>query len=412
MKVLHVIPTLDPRSGGPAEGLRLLGSELQKLSGFSVEVATLDSPQAPWLTNFPIETHAIGPAYGNYRYCPRLVRWLREHAANYDAVSIHGLWQHTGFGTWMALRKTGMPYVIFPHGMLDPWFKRQYPLKHYKKWLYWPWADYQVLRDARAVCFTCDEERLLARKSFWLYCCREEVVGYGVRRPAGDPEGQKRAFAERCPELRGHRILLYLGRLHEKKAPDLLIEGFRQIITGGLRPTDDGRPLALVMAGPASSPEYRHRLETLAGDLLHQPGTPGGLGPMITFPGMLEGELKWGACHSADALILPSHQENFGIAVVEALACGTPVLISNKVNIWREIARGGGLVEDDTVDGVVRLLTRWLTLSLDARTEMRKTATRCFETHFEIGHAARRLAGILDPDRAKEGFGHATSQIA
>ena len=79
---------------------------------------------------------------------------------------------------WLALeslRKQGFhtpAYFVFTHGMLDPWFKRTYPLKHLKKWLYWPWAEYRVLRDAQAVLFTCEEERILARQSFWLYKCK------------------------------------------------------------------------------------------------------------------------------------------------------------------------------------------------------------------------------------------------
>jgi hypothetical protein len=74
----------------------------------------------------------------------------------------------TAFATWRALHGTDIPYFVYPHGMLDPWFKRTYPLKHLKKWTYWPWADYRVLRDARAVLFTTEQERLLARQSFWL----------------------------------------------------------------------------------------------------------------------------------------------------------------------------------------------------------------------------------------------------
>ena len=75
-----------------------------------------------------------------------------------------------------------------------------------------------------------------------------------------------------------------------------------------------------------------------------------------SLPGMLQGDMKWGALNAAEVFCLPSHQENFGIAVAEALGCGTPVLISDKVNIWREIeADGAGLVDDDTVDGTSEL---------------------------------------------------------
>ena len=90
---------------------------------------------------------------------PRLLSWLRENATRYDAVIVNGIWQYHSYATWLALHRSETPYFVFTHGMLDPWFKRRHPLKHLKKWLYWPWADYRVLRDAQAVIFTCEEER-------------------------------------------------------------------------------------------------------------------------------------------------------------------------------------------------------------------------------------------------------------
>ena len=78
----------------------------------------------------------------------------------------HGLWQYSSLGVWQALRGGGAPYFIYPHGMLDPALKSAYPLKHLKKTLYWLWAERRVLRDARAVLYTCEEERRLARSTF------------------------------------------------------------------------------------------------------------------------------------------------------------------------------------------------------------------------------------------------------
>ena len=111
---------------------------------------------------------------------------------------------------------------------------------------------------------------------------------------------------------------------------------------------------------------------------------------------MLQGELKWGALLAAEAFILPSHQENFGIAVAEALAVGTPVLISDKVNIWREIeADGAGLVAPDTLDGTVSLLERWLALSPAARQQMGERARACFTAHFEMRRETENLLAVI-----------------
>src|SRR6266481_4864459 len=106
------------------------------------------------------------------------------------------------------------------------WFKRAYPLKHLKKWLYWPWAEYRVLRNASAVCFTCEEERKLARQSFWLYRCNEKVVAFGTAAPGGDAQAQKRLFLSHYMELQGRRFILFLGRIHPKKGCDLVIRAF------------------------------------------------------------------------------------------------------------------------------------------------------------------------------------------
>jgi glycosyltransferase involved in cell wall biosynthesis len=112
---------------------------------------------------------------------------------------------------------------------------------------------------------------------------------------------------------------------------------------------------------------------------------------------MLTGDLKTGALWAAEIFALPSHQENFGIAVVEALACGVPALISNKVNIWREIEQDqAGLVENDDETGAFNLLRRWFSLSADQRQEYRAQARCCFANRFEIRRAARSLIALLE----------------
>jgi glycosyltransferase involved in cell wall biosynthesis len=331
------------------------------------------------------------------------VPWLREHARGFDAIVVNGIWQYTSFGTWRALRKEPVPHFVFTHGMLDPWFKLHYPLKHLKKWLYWPWGEYRVLRDARAVMFTCEEERRLARDSFFLYKVNECVVNYGTARPEGNPDRQRESFLSQFPGLRGKRILLFLSRIHEKKGCDLLIKAFGALSTPNVeRPASSAAQLSLnsslhlVIAGPCADSAYLDSLRRLASDCC-PPNS-------VSFTEMLSGDLKWGAFHAADAFILPSHQENFGIAVAEALACGLPVLISNKVNIWREIEQdGGGLVAEDTLEGTRDLLEQWLRLSPQQQERMRTSALDCFNQRFEIGRAADSLYEALFRMTRKDG---------
>lgn len=375
MRILHAIHSVDLRGGGPIEGIKQLTRHNTK-AGHTVEVVTLDAPDHPALQDFPVPVHAMGPSYLSYGYTPRYVPWLIDHQRDYDVVIVNGIWQYNSLGTWQALRNSSTPYCVFPHGMLDPWFKTNYPLKHLKKWLYWPWGDYRVLRDALAVMFTTEEERRLARRSFWLYRCDEVVLPYGINPPTGDARAQREQFLEKFPHLRGKHLLLYLSRVHEKKGCDLLLEAFAKVASDPDASPSDPRPLHLVIAGSADD-HYGMKLK--------ESMVASALADHVTWTGLLTGDLKWGAFHAAEAFVLPSHQENFGIAVAEAQACGVPVLISNKINIWREVKlHGSGIVDSDDLDGTERLLRAWLAMSKTERAAMRKNAVVCFEKCFAV----------------------------
>jgi glycosyltransferase involved in cell wall biosynthesis len=363
---------LHPDGGGPPEGVRQLAAAALRLN-HQVEIVTLDRPGSVWTQGSQFPIHCVGPRHLKYGYAPGFIPWMRTNVGRFDAVVVNGLWQFHSFATWRALRGSSVPYYVFTHGMLDPWFKRQYPLKHLKKLAYWPWAEYRVLRDARAVLFTSEEERLLARQSFRQYRAREIVVNYGSPGLSGDPSAQREAFLQLFPEVRGKRALLFLGRIHPKKGCDLLLEAFAPLAR--LYPS-----LHLVIAGPDQT-GMQARLMSLAERL--------GIAQAVTWTGMLHGDLKAGAFRAAEAFVLPSHQENFGIAVVEALSGQVPVLISNQVNIWREIAEDrAGFVADDTLQGTQQLLRKWLSLSGDERQVMAHNAGTCFRQRFHIDTAA------------------------
>jgi glycosyltransferase involved in cell wall biosynthesis len=383
MKILQVISSLNPAYGGVAACLEALTPELQKL-GHTSDVATVDRPDEPWLAAFPGPVHALGPARLGYQYSARLGPWLRQEAARFDVVVVHGMWQYHGLAVHRALRWAGAPpYFIFSHGMLDPWFKREYPLKHLKKLFYWWPAERRVLRDAKAVLFTCEEEKILARQSFAGYRCREQVVAFGTIGVAGEASEQREAFYASVPALRGKPFWLFLGRIHVKKGVDLLIKAY-----GALAKRAGTTLPALVIAGPAASAEYLRELQALAA--AHCPSGS------VHWPGMISGSVKWGALRAAEVFVLPSHQENFGIAVVEALSCGTPVLISDQVNIWREIkADAVGAVENDDLVGTTKLLTDWLATDETTRAAIRTRAVKSFAARYAIAAAAQNLASTL-----------------
>jgi len=373
LKILQIVQTLDPQVGGVASAVRALSRGLAR-RGHKIDIVTLDEPNIFPNEDVDLTIHALGEGLTSYRYSSAFPKWLRDHARDFDRVIVHGIWQHQSFATWRQFHRSATPYYVFPHGMLDPWFKRTFPRKHLKKWLYWPWAEYRVLRDAAAVIFTSEEERLQARESFWLYKCNERVSPLGIEPPA-DSLGARDIFLLKYPQLRNRPTLLFLGRLHPKKGCDMLIDAFPR-----------GSDFALVLAGPDQigwEHELRRRIDV-------------DLAKRVIFPGMLEGEMKQGAFAVADAFILPSHQENFGMAVVEALAAGVPVLISNRVNIWREIeADGAGFVEGDDLTGTTRLIERWRDAPLPQREQMRANARKCFANRFHIERAVDSLLSIL-----------------
>ncbi len=380
MRILRVISSVNPNSGGPIEGIKQIQKPLTEM-GVELEIACCDPPNATWLsnTNLPI-VHALGPAKNSYGYTVNLLPWLKENTHRFDLVIIHGLWQYHGFAVWRALAGTKTPYYVFTHGMLDPWFKNTYPLKHFKKWLYWPWAEYRVLRDAKRVIFTCEDERLLARESFWLYKANEAVTAYGISNPPANKEDLAAKFLAQYPQLKGKRIILFLSRIHVKKGCDLLIEAFAKVAK-----LDSN--LHLVLAGPDQT-NWLSKLKIQAENL--------GISDQMTCPGMLQDNMKWGAFYAAEVFCLPSHQENFGIVVAEALSCGKPVLISDKVNIWREIqADGAGLIANDTLEGTEDLLTRWLSLSPEEFATMQEKTVSCFKNRFHIKRAAEQLLKII-----------------
>src|SRR5689334_17146755 len=253
--------------------------------GHHVEVVALDPPTANWLRAIDLPVHALGRGLTSYGYSRALARWLKTHGHNYECVIVNGGWQYPGFAVWRRFRRSGLPYYVFPHGMLDPWFKRTYPLKHVKKWLYWPWAEYRVLRDAAAVIYTSEQERVEARQSFWLYKARERVSSLGVEAPTDRAPGAKEMFLEKFPAVRDTNPLLFLGRLHPKKGCDLAIDAFSAV-------AQENGAMSLVMAGPDQI-GWQRALTDRAEKL--------GVASRVTFTGMLDGDLKHGALMTADA---------------------------------------------------------------------------------------------------------------
>ncbi len=266
-----------------------------------------------------------------------LYRALDHLIPQSDVVHVHSLYLFHDWAAWRLCRKHRVPYIVRPHGTLDPYiWARHRRRKEILERLF----QSRMLREAAAIHYTADEEMELATP--YVGGARGVVVpnGLDLSEYANlPPPGE---FRKQFPQICGRRIVLFLSRLNFKKGLDLLIPAFARALA-------QHNDLHLVIAGPddgmlADTTRWvaEHHLEK-----------------RVTFTGMLTGRLKLAALSDAFMFVLPSYSENFGIAVVEAMACGLPVAITDKVNTWRDVeAAGAGLVGPTTVDSVAEQIVR------------------------------------------------------
>ena len=455
LKTLHVIGSMDPVSGGPCQALRNMIPLLRE-HGIESEVVTFDVADGSTYATDSFPIHGVGPSNNPWTYSKRFRPWMDDNLPRFDAIILHGLWLYNGFATLRVVKryyKTSghdhPQFLIMPHGMLDPWFQRasNRRLKAWRNWLYWKLIERKVVNDAYGLLFTCDEELLLARQTFAGYAPKREMnIGLGISNPPLESPQMEPAFRATTPDLNGRPYLLFLSRIHPKKGVDLLLKAYANVLRNGTieRPLPEtgtadlgpssrfvlsrralapvaacgeatkpglapngslneqsqagrGEPIGmgglrrevpdLVIAGPIDS-EYARRMINMAKELE--------VSDRVHFPGMLSGDAKWGAFYGCEAFVLPSHQENFGIAVAEALACGKPVLISNQVNIWREIEySGAGIVAEDTEQGTIQLLERWFAMSGLEKESIGLKARACYRQYFDIAISTHRMAEAL-----------------
>lgn len=403
MKLLHVISSLDPKGGGVSQALR---TSIKGLAGLGVnnEVVCINEPDADYLANEAFPIYAMGPGITSWQYNAKALTWLKQNIRNYDAIVVHGLWQfqtYAVYNAWKSSEQKKPRLFVMPHGMLDPYFQRAKGrrLKAWRNFAFWKLIEHKIINHADAVFFTCKQEQVLARESFSPYVPKTEVVvGLGVDGPPPFAPVMSQAFAAKCGKFPSNFYFLFLGRIHEKKGVDLLIQAYNNLCSSMIAKQircSDNRLLSLnelpnlVIAGPNGETPFGQKLQKTVSQ--HPV-----LKERIYFTGMLTGNAKWGAFYGCEAFILPSHQENFGIAVVEALACAKPVLISNQVNIYREIEeQGAGFVAPNTTEGTTALLTKWCTSTVEQKQILRNCARELYLKNYSVNQAAERLKTAL-----------------
>lgn len=380
MNILHVINSLDPALGGTVACVRELASGMTQ-RGHTVSVALLsDTPTDRWVRNFPVPCICLAPSVLKYSVAPRLIWWLFRHASLFDVIIINGLWQFQGLGTALVASLRGRPYVVYVHGMLGPLGKVS-TWKYIKKFVYWCLFEYWVVRHAEFAVFTSDDEAHLARQFFPFFRWKEAVVGNGTPRPVAVGRETIVRLLSRFPELVGKQVVLYLGRLHPGKGCDILLKAFATELSKSPQ-------YQIVLAGPETEASYSTLLRRLAKTL--------SITEKVTWTGILTGEDKEAMFAVASVFVSPSHHENFGIAVVEAVTRSMPVIVTNKVNIHGALsAAGAAIVCDDTVDGLRGALREWTAMSDSEKASMAERQRALYERTFTPERSAETLDRVL-----------------
>jgi glycosyltransferase involved in cell wall biosynthesis len=358
MRILNVTQTYFPfmEFGGPPVKVRSLSQRLVRL-GHKVTVLTADwglpsralaagsraeRTAARWwrLEEGGIEVIYL-PSWMRYRalsWNPGIARFCRAQLWRFDVAHIFGLYDFLGPGVASACRRNGIPYVVEPIGMFVP-IVRNFLLKR----MYHLALGQSMLRDSRFIIATSPQE-VAELASSGVAAEKIVVRRNGVEVPDSLPErGRFRAAAGIPADA---KVILYLGRLSEKKSPEVLLRAFAALGDKG-----SGGQLRLVFAGPDDG-DMKQKLRRMAENL--------GVSARVQILGALFNEDKWSAYRDADVFVLPSQNENFGNTAGEAVAAGTPVVVTDKCGIAPLLADVAGLVVKHDAATIAQAIARVL----------------------------------------------------
>jgi glycosyltransferase involved in cell wall biosynthesis len=328
MKILHVIANLAPRYGGVfkacwemARAVADLGHEVSIYTTNQDGPGTLQVPtdRPVWREGVEVRYFPIQPPRFWSPSLP-LAGGLRQKIKISDLVHVHSLYLFHDLVAGYYCRLHGVPYLIQPHGALDPFIYRRH--RGRKQLMEWAFQNRNI-RKAEAILFTAANEQELAAP--YTFKTPGLVVPLGIDQTEFERMPEAGRFRSRYPEIGDKAIILFLGRVNFKKGLDILARAFGAVA----RHRQD---VHLVIAGPDSEGwGDRVRSWLKEEEVLER----------STFTGMLLGPDKVAAYRDAAMFVLPSYSENFGLAVLEAMAAGLPVIISDNVNIWREVESAG-----------------------------------------------------------------------
>lgn len=378
MRVLHVIPGIATRYGGPSAVIRSLCAALSRQEGMTVELATTDAdgPHGRLATSeiprdYPV--HVFPRTFSDrWKYSRGLGAWLASHAADYDLIHVHALWTHSTHAAAKAARRADIPYILRPAGMLS-----EYSLNHrawFKKF-YW------MLFESHATAFAAhfhatsapeqaDIERVVRKASV-------SVIPNGVDDSAWHTPPDPMYLSARTGAARQHcPVVLFMSRLHPKKGiTDLLLPAWREVRSDAY--------LAIVGGPDEHAPECAQQVAATIERL--------GLRERVAFLGPVAPDQRWRLYDGAALFVLPSHSENFGVVVAEAMARGCPVVITDAVQSADHVRQANsGIVVSRSIEALREALDELLA-NPERRAALGQAGRAYAEAHFRWDQIAERV---------------------
>ena len=376
-KILRIISSLNPEYGGPPAAIVDSTIALNKI-GFKVDIVTHDNKESQFVKIKNTTIHNLGPSLlGDYNLNFKFTKWLIQNRSKYDLFIVHGLWQFNTLAARLFLKKK---YYVFVHGQLDPSYKKFF-FNKIKKFIYWNLIEKKNLKDSKFILLTNKKEKDLLNDTYVnTKGLKKKVVGYGILEPKYDTSKVKKIFYKKFKSLKDKDFYIYLGRFHNKKGCEIIMNAVKYF---SLRK----KPINVLMCG--SNNIYKKYLQKISKDL--------NIEKNIIWSNFLKNDIKLGALLSSKAMLLPSYGENFGVALVEAMACGIPVLTTNKVNIYNYIIENNaGYISSPNNVNFIKIINKFENLKKSNITQLKKNAYRCFRNNFLLSKKIKILAEYIN----------------
>ena len=362
---MRIIRSLDPKWGGPPNAVIDHSKYLISL-GLDVDILVNDNLDKKYPKVYGLKIFKMGRGQlGQYGFNIKLFTWLYKNRDNYDFFIIHGLWS---FYSLAARILVPNKFFIFTHGQLDPYFGLNF-LKSLKKKIYWLLIEKKNLHKCKSILVTTKYEKTLLNKTYVnTKKIKKRIIKYGIFKKKLNKKKIKNIFYNKFPLIKNKKFLLFLGRFHDKKGCDILINSIKSLKENKIE-------LNFLLAGPES--KEKKYLKQISNNL--------GLQENIFWSDGIYGDIKYGAILASEGMVLPSHGENFGVALVESLSMSRPVITTYKVNIYKDLIRSNaGIVSNDDLKNFTKSLIYFNSLSKIEWLNLSKNSLKCFDDNFNL----------------------------